>query len=212
MSKRLLPNIIITGTPGCGKTSHAEYLASHNNQLHHLNISEVAKERNCITGRDDMRDSGIVDEDKLLDAIEPDMEEGGTIIDWHCCDIFPERLIDLVVVLRCDNSKLYERMVNRGYKDSKIQENLDCEIMDVISQEAREGYAEGIVIELHSEDAEQMEENCTRIQGWIDSWLKDHADGVSNELDEEGSESDESEEGSYEEEVSDEEEESAEED
>lgn len=39
--------------------------------------------------------------------------EGGKILDWHSCDLFPERWLDLVVVLRCDHTLLWERLEKR---------------------------------------------------------------------------------------------------
>ncbi|GMM37938.1 nucleoside-triphosphatase [Saccharomycopsis crataegensis] len=182
MSTRSLPNIIITGTPGCGKTSHAALLAQQLSQLKHISISEYAKENNCIDGHDQVRDSDIVDEDKLLDALEPELEKGGVIVDWHVCEVFPERLIDLVIVLRCDNSILFSRLSKRGYKENKIQENLDVEIMDILIQEARDSYKSEVVIELRSDDVDQIEENVARISQWVEMWQKDHPEGVSNEF------------------------------
>lgn len=192
MSRRHTPNIIITGTPGCGKSSHSQSLVSQLNQefkkdttikFKHFNISEIAKERDCIESYDAKLDTSVVDEDKLLDSLEPDLEEGGVIVDWHCCDIFPERLIDLVIVLRTDNSNLYDRLKTRNYSDLKLQENLDCEIMEVILQEARDSYIPDIVIELRSDSAEEMDENVDRISSWVVKWMEDHPNGVSNELD-----------------------------
>ena len=49
----------------------------------------------------------------MLDEIEDEVLQGGNIIDWHVCDIFPKRWIDLVVVLRTDNSILYDRLAER---------------------------------------------------------------------------------------------------
>lgn len=201
--RRYSPNIIVTGTPGCGKSSHSQCLVDQLNQtlfqegtvyhFKHFNISEVAKERDCIESYDKKRDTHVVNEDKLLDSLEPDLRSGGVIVDWHCCDIFPERLIDLVIVLKTDNSKLYDRLQKRNYKESKIQENLDCEIMQVILGEARDAYIPEIVIELESDTAEQMDENVDRITSWVKNWIQDHPKGVTNEL-EGGAHSDKSEE------------------
>lgn len=105
---RYHPNIIITGTPGCGKTSLSRNLLQTlpKSDYKHYNISELAKERDCIESYDKERDTGVVDEDKLLDGLENDLRDGGAIVDWHCCDIFPKRLIDLVVVLRTETALL----------------------------------------------------------------------------------------------------------
>ena len=59
---RTQPNIIITGTPGVGKTSHCEALAQ-NAKLQHLQINRLVKERKCHDGWDEEHQSYIVDED-----------------------------------------------------------------------------------------------------------------------------------------------------
>lgn len=61
---RTSPNIIITGTPGVGKTSHCELLAERTG-LTHLSVNDVVKERECHEGWDDEFQSWIVDEDKV---------------------------------------------------------------------------------------------------------------------------------------------------
>lgn len=50
---------------------------------------------------------------KLLDAIEDEAKQGGCIIDWHACDLFPKSWIDLVVVLRVGTETLYDRLTAR---------------------------------------------------------------------------------------------------
>lgn len=183
MSVRTHPNIIITGTPGCGKTLHCESLVSQlGNAYKHYNVSDMAKEHKWLESYDERLDTHVVDEDRLLDDFEIRLREGGGVVDWHCCDIFPERLIDLVVVLRTDNSVLYDRLVKRGYKDNKIQENLDCEIMEVIAQDAAELYIPEIVIQLPLNSAEELDDNVERIAAWVENWCKDHPSGVTNEL------------------------------
>ena len=61
---RTQPNIIVTGTPGVGKTTHCETLAQ-NTGLKHLSINDVVKERGCHDGYDEEFKSWIVDEDKV---------------------------------------------------------------------------------------------------------------------------------------------------
>ncbi|GAB7343819.1 hypothetical protein MBLNU457_1788t2 [Dothideomycetes sp. NU457] len=179
---RTSPNIIITGTPGVGKTTHCEQLAQATG-LTHLNVNKVVKERECEDGYDEELKSVIVDEDKV--GLQPDLQRGGQIIDWHACDLFPASLIDLVVVIRCDSGTLYDRLKARGYGEKKMEENMDAEIMEVLLQEARDAYDEEIVVELHSEDVDMIEENIGRIEGWIESWKRDHPEGVSGEADQE---------------------------
>ena len=61
---RSLPNIIITGTPGTGKTSHAELLAERT-ELKHISINQIVKDKECHEGYDEEYQSWIVDEDKV---------------------------------------------------------------------------------------------------------------------------------------------------
>lgn len=45
-----------------------------------------------------------------------------------------------MVVLQTDNSVLYDRLEKRGYPQAKISENVECEIMMVLLQEAHDSY------------------------------------------------------------------------
>ncbi|TKA59828.1 hypothetical protein B0A49_07397 [Cryomyces minteri] len=171
---RSAPKIIVTGTPGVGKTTHCELLAQ-NTGLRHLSISAVVKERECHDGWDDEFRSWVVDEDKLLDSIEEEVQQGGCIIDWHACDLFPKSWIDLVVVVRCDSTVLYDRLAARGYSGKKLDENMDSEIMEVLLEEARESYDEEIVVELRSDNSDDVEGNVERIEAWIKQWKRDNS-------------------------------------
>lgn len=64
---RTSPNVVITGTPGVGKTVHCEQLAQETG-LKHLSINQVVKERECHEGFDRELKSYIVDEDKVRTA------------------------------------------------------------------------------------------------------------------------------------------------
>lgn len=66
--------------------------------------------------------------------------------------------------------------VSRNYPEAKLQENIDSEIMEVLSQEARESYDEEIVVELQSNTTEEMETNLERIEAWLKQWKEDNAD------------------------------------
>ncbi|RPB21708.1 P-loop containing nucleoside triphosphate hydrolase protein [Terfezia boudieri ATCC MYA-4762] len=173
MPSRKLPNIIITGTPGVGKTTHSQLLADLT-PLEHFSINDIVKNKCCHTGFDEKFKSWIVDEDKLLDEIEGEVKQGGKIIDWHACDLFPESWIDLVVVLRTDNTVLFDRLTERNYDEEKVTENIDAEIMQVILEEARESYDAEIVIELRSDSAEDVDSNVERIKAWYEAWTKNN--------------------------------------
>jgi len=98
------------------------------------------------------------------------MEEGNVVVDYHGCDFFPERWFDLVVVLRTDNTILYPRLEKRGYNKKKISENIECEIMQVILEEARESYKKEIIWELQSNTLEDIQRNVEGIASWMQQW------------------------------------------
>ncbi|KAI8851801.1 AAA domain-containing protein [Chytridium lagenaria] len=171
--ERAQPNILITGTPGTGKTTTAQMVAQLTG-LEHIEVGKIVKERNLHSGMDDEFNAYIIDEDKVIDELEETMAQGGKIVDHHGCDFFPERWFDLVVVLRCSNDVLYPRLEKRGYSENKITENIECEIMEVVAQEARDSYEAEILVELVSETIENIEENVNRIETWVENYRDQH--------------------------------------
>lgn len=180
---RSFPNIIVAGTPAVGKTTTVTEILSAAAAstpplpLKHLDINDIVKSRSCHEGYDEELQTYIVDDDKLMDEVEKDISdgegEGGWVIDWHSTAGFAVRWVDLVVVLRCEETDiLFDRLSKRGYKDEKVQENMDAEIFGVIGEEAKEAWEEGQVVELKSVKAEDVEENAERVIGWVKQWLK----------------------------------------
>jgi len=96
-------------------------------------------------------------------------------LDWHACDLFPKSWIDLVVVIRCDSTILYDRLHARKYSQKKLDENMDAEIMEVLLQEARDSYDEEIVVELRGDKIDDVDSNVERITTWVENWKKDNA-------------------------------------
>ena len=62
------PNIIITGTPGTGKTTHAEQLAQATG-FKHVSVNQIVKDEGFHEGRDEETGSWIVDEDKVWSCL-----------------------------------------------------------------------------------------------------------------------------------------------
>ena len=77
---RSKPNIIVTGTPGVGKTSHCEVLAE-NAGLQHLRINDIVKQRQCHEGWDETHQSYIVDEDKVR-WLSTFLQEDFPVLTW----------------------------------------------------------------------------------------------------------------------------------
>ena len=139
-------------------------------QLTHLEVGKIVKEKECYEGRDEEFDALVLDDDKLIDEMEPMMTNGGVVVDFHTCDVFPERWFDLVLVLRSTTENLFDRLGERGYSEKKRQENVEAEIMQVVLEEAKESYAEEIVHEVRSDSVEDMDGNVERVKAWIAAW------------------------------------------
>jgi adenylate kinase len=70
------PNIIITGTPGTGKTTHAQLLVDLSPvPLQHINVGELVKQQNLHEGFDEEWQSYTVDEDKVCILLPLDKAE-----------------------------------------------------------------------------------------------------------------------------------------
>jgi adenylate kinase len=179
-SCRRRPNILITGTPGVGKTATAALLAERGG-MRHLNVAEIIQENKCYDGRDEELDTNFLEEDQLLDIMETMMEAAaedgvGVVADYHSAELFPERWFDLILVLRTSTNVLFDRLTKRGYSEKKRSENMNCEIMQVLLDEAREAYAPEIVHECESNTLDDMETNIGRAVSWCEQWVLDHAD------------------------------------
>ena len=57
----------------------------------------------------------------------------------------------------------------------KLQENLDSEIMEVLLQEARDAYDGEIIVELTSNNSDDMDVNLDRLERWVEQWKKDNS-------------------------------------
>ncbi|GAB0183404.1 adenylate kinase isoenzyme 6 isoform X3 [Grus americana] len=167
------PNVLLTGTPGVGKTTLGKELASRAGMTY-INVGDMAKEGELYEGFDEEYDCPILDEDRVIDELEDKMSEGGVIVDYHGCDFFPERWFHIVFVLRTENSFLYDRLESRGYKGKKLQDNIQCEIFQTLYEEAMLSYREEIVHQLPSNTPEDLERNLDQIMQWIEQWMKDN--------------------------------------
>ncbi|XP_059615343.1 adenylate kinase isoenzyme 6 homolog [Phlebotomus argentipes] len=163
------PNILITGTPGVGKSRIAKQVGEKLQMKWH-DVSQIAKDHKFLEGFDKVLDCPILDEDAVLDHLEPIMQKGGNVVEYHACEIFPERWFHLVFVIRCNNTLLYDRLSKRKYSDKKLHSNIECEIFNTILEEAQEAYKEEIVHELTNETEEHFSQNISKIEELVKSW------------------------------------------
>lgn len=117
---------------------------------------------------------------QLVDSLKPSLSTGGHIIDWIHADMWADTsLIDIVITLRTDNTILYDRLKARGYKDLKISQNIDAEIMDEIGGENEEAFVgereepdDIMVMQMSSDTEEDVERSLEAIGDLVDEWAK----------------------------------------
>lgn len=138
--------IIVTGTSGVGKTIFSEKLAEILG-LKYISVNDIIFENNFVTGYDKERDSYIVDEDGARLFIESMLRKKDNIVfDGHVAvHVVPCEYVDLCVVLRCNPYILWDRLLERGFKEDKVRENVQAEILDVIMVEALEKCGDKVV-------------------------------------------------------------------
>jgi adenylate kinase len=123
--------IAISGTPCTGKTKISKLL-SKKLKCRLIPINEFAEELDAFVGYDRKMESRILDLDKLKKEVKKIKED--FILEGHTSHLFS---LDLVIVLRCNPEILKERL-ERRYPNNrlKVQENLEVEILGVITSEA----------------------------------------------------------------------------
>ncbi|CAJ1453884.1 unnamed protein product [Effrenium voratum] len=171
-AKRQRPNLLITGTPGVGKTTFCEALASRSG-LQHVEVSKLVREKRLYREWDDELDCSIFDEEMVQDALEPLLERGGCLLDFHSSSFLDENDFDLVIVLRADTSVLYDRLEKRHYPESKIKQNVEAEIFQSCLDEAQEAFEETTVSiwELQHDTEEHMEDALERAQEFVSKYI-----------------------------------------
>lgn len=143
MKKAKMKIIIVTGTPGTGKTTIAEKTAKEKGYIL-INVNKLIEEKNLSEGYDKEKQCAIIDVKKLNEILinlfdfYRKKNKKGLVIDSHLSHYLPSKYVDLCVVTKCDLGKLRKRLEKRRYFESKIRENLDAEIFDVCYNEALE--------------------------------------------------------------------------
>ncbi len=122
--------LIISGTPGTGKTSVAKELAEKTG-FKLIMVNDFAEKNNLIAGFDEKRKCKIVDTDLLKKGIKK--LKGDFVIEGHLAHFCHG---DFVFVLRAEPKELEKRLKKRKWNGKKIKENVEAEILGIILYEA----------------------------------------------------------------------------
>jgi adenylate kinase len=144
--------IIVTGTPGVGKTRLANAMAKRTG-LPAVGLSELVKKNSLYTDFDRKRRSYIIDEGKARVCLRVLIKQAraGLLIDTHLIDqLFPKNVKPTTVVLRLDPVTLSRRLRHRGWAKSKVRENVEAEMIDLSLIDAIQAFGKSNVSEINS--------------------------------------------------------------
>lgn len=151
--------IIVSGTPGTGKTTLSKKIAKKNN-FEYLDVNKIIEENNLSEGYDKEKDCKIIDIDKLNDILIRIIKDSkDLVIDSHLSHYLPKEIVDKCIITKCDLKELKQRLEKRNYSKEKVRENLDSEIFDTCNIEAKEEGHKPIIIQTDKDVDKQLKEN-----------------------------------------------------
>jgi len=144
--------IVLTGTPGTGKTSVAEEL-----DYETVHLTEFLKEENIgIESGGELE----VDTEKVVEALKERIDfSNDVLVEGH---LSHHMTADYCIVLRCEPDKLRERLSKRDYSDEKIEENVEAEALDIVLSKAAEKQENIIEIDTTDREPEKVAEEVER--------------------------------------------------
>lgn len=130
--------IIVTGTPGTGKTELAKEL-SKKLGYEYIDVNKIIDKEKLVEGYDRKKKTNVVDEKKLSKALARLVKaKKNLVIDSHLSHYIPSKYVDRCIVTKCDLKVLKRRLESKHYSEEKVRENLDAEIFDICLNEADE--------------------------------------------------------------------------
>lgn len=131
--------IFLTGTPGTGKTT-VSHMLKEQLSVKLADLNQIVEDEKIYTGYDPQWGYKIVDIPSLCQKLNDiiDKSERNLLVEGHLshfCDG-----ADLVFVLRTHPSVLEKRLQNKGFKDTKVRENVTAEVLDICAFEAYQKY------------------------------------------------------------------------
>ena len=155
--------VIVTGTPGTGKTTISKKLAKKLN-FYYVDVNKLVKKHKLAEGYDRKRKTKIIDVNKLNKLLINEINTikkynkkiqssskikkiYGIIIDSHLSHYLPRRYADFCIVAKCGINILNKRLKKKKFNKGKIRENIQSEIFDICLNEAKENWHKVIVID-----------------------------------------------------------------
>lgn len=129
--------IIITGTPGAGKSTFAIRLAR---ALRWTRIDLTRYYPQLAVEYNAAKQCYDIDVAAFRRLVKKDIQQGKNyVLDSHISHLLPVKWVDLCIVAICSDLKeLKKRLVQRKYSEDKVRENLLAEIFQVCLVDAKE--------------------------------------------------------------------------
>lgn len=124
--------VIVTGTPGTGKTTLSRKLAKQTGAKY-VSLTDFVSRHRLYTGIDRERKSKIVDLASTRERLSDLVSETNalSIVDTHIPGgIIKRRSVKVIFVLRCHPRILEARLKRKHWNPSKVSENVLAEILD----------------------------------------------------------------------------------
>lgn len=131
----------ITGTPGTGKKSIAP-LVARALSIPCLGLNGVAKDAGLLER------GGEVDTAKLRKALARRLRTPAVVYGHLIPYSLDRRRVDRVAVLRCEPSVLRERLESRGYPAEKVLDNVQAELIGLVSADAVRAFGKAKAFEV----------------------------------------------------------------
>ncbi len=126
--------VLITGTPGTGKTAVSKSLAERTG-YDLIRLSDLATDDVTIAVENGTK---IVDVEKLTEQTTKKIR-GDVIVEGHLS--YHMKSGDVVIVLRTNPKVLENRLEKKGFGKEKVRENLEAEALDVCLVESIERHS-----------------------------------------------------------------------
>jgi adenylate kinase len=158
-----LPRVlVITGTPGVGKTRVSKVLTERLEGLY-ISLTDIVNGENLRLDVDSERDTVIADLRRLSDRVSNIISESScdVVVDGHyASEVVSSEVVSYAFVLRIEPDKLRQRLRERGYSEGKVLENLASEVLDVclFDAVARYGVEKVDEIEVTHKDVDEVVE------------------------------------------------------
>ena len=181
----MLKIIIMTGTPGVGKTVIGKLLAKKTG-FSFLNLADLVKKEGLHKGFDRRAKSYIINEPAVRKRLERYLKahrEKGIVVETHSMGSILHKTRGIVaVVLRLDPVLLAKRLRARNWPKLKIWENVEAEMIDVSLYDSLKLLGKNRVLELDAtgKGPEELVREILRLlsrnRGWSlkssPDWLK----------------------------------------